>query len=141
MKDRVFVDTNILIYLYSVDEPEKRKMAEKMIADKDCVISVQVLNEFSSVCLRKLRIPAQQILAAIYEITSRMSVFLMDTDTVRQALRLCAHWNYSYYDSAILAAAIQSGCATLYSEDMSDGQIIENCLTIRNVLNHEQDRP
>ena len=61
MKDRVFVDTDILIYLYSVDEPEERKMAEKLIADKDCVISVQVLNEFSSVCLRKLRIPAQQI--------------------------------------------------------------------------------
>ena len=134
MKDRVFVDTNILIYLYSVNEPEKRRKVEKLIADKDCVISVQVLNEFSSVCLRKLRIPTQQILAAINEITLCMSLFPMDANTVRQALRLCAQWNYSYYDSAILAAAIQSGCATLYSEDMSDGQIIEGCLTIRNVL-------
>jgi len=134
MKDRVFVDTNILIYLYSVNEPEKRRKVEKLIADKDCVISVQVLNEFSSVCLRKLRIPTQQILAAINEITLCMSLFPMDANTVRQALRLCAQWNYSYYDSAILAAALQSGCATLYSEDMSDGQIIEGCLTIRNVL-------
>jgi len=60
MKDRVFVDTNILIYLYSVDEPEKRQTVENAIIGKDCVISVQVLNEFSSVCLRKLNIPVRE---------------------------------------------------------------------------------
>jgi len=58
----------------------------------------------------------------------------MNADTVRQALRLSDHYHYSYYDSVILAAAVQSGCETLYSEDMSDGQVIEKCLTIRNVL-------
>jgi predicted nucleic acid-binding protein len=134
MKDKVFVDTNILIYLYSVDEPEKRQAAEKAIIGKDCVISVQVLNEFSSVCLRKLNIPVQQILAAIDEITLRMSVFIINADTVRQALLLSSYYHYSYYDGVILAAAMQSGCETLYSEDMSDGQVIEKCLTIRNVL-------
>jgi len=58
----------------------------------------------------------------------------MDTNTVRQALLLSDRCRYSYYDSAILAAAVQSGCKTLYSEDMSDGQVIENCLAIKNIL-------
>jgi predicted nucleic acid-binding protein len=62
MRDRVFIDTNVLIYIYSADEAQKREIAVNAVSGRTCVISVQVLNEFSSVFLRKLRVPADAVL-------------------------------------------------------------------------------
>jgi predicted nucleic acid-binding protein len=54
MNGRAFVDTNIFIYLYSEDESEKQEIAQKAINKYECVISTQVLNEFSNICIKKL---------------------------------------------------------------------------------------
>jgi len=56
MSDKVFIDTNVFIYLYSEDEPEKQSVALDILEQAHCVTSTQVLNEFCSVCLRKLKI-------------------------------------------------------------------------------------
>ncbi|GHU50894.1 hypothetical protein FACS1894200_10660 [Spirochaetia bacterium] len=51
--ERAFIDTCVFVYLYSNDEPEKKTISENMVNNYDCAISTQVLNEFSSVCIRK----------------------------------------------------------------------------------------
>ena len=56
MKDKAFIDTNVLVYLYSEDEAEKQALAYDAIEKYDCITSTQVLNEFSNVCIKKLGI-------------------------------------------------------------------------------------
>jgi predicted nucleic acid-binding protein len=62
MNDRIFLDTNVFVYLYSEDEPEKRSVALNIFDRVQCVTSTQVLNEFCSVCLRKLKMPSNEVL-------------------------------------------------------------------------------
>jgi predicted nucleic acid-binding protein len=53
-KERAFLDTNTDIYLFSDDEPQKKQIVEREIDKYNCVISTQVINEFSNVCIKKL---------------------------------------------------------------------------------------
>jgi predicted nucleic acid-binding protein len=69
MKDRVFLDTNVLVYLYSEDEPDKQAVAIDAMDSYLCVTSTQALNEFCNVCLKKLRMPAEVIGLSIDEIS------------------------------------------------------------------------
>ncbi|GHT47647.1 hypothetical protein FACS189440_08780 [Bacteroidia bacterium] len=72
MKDKAFVDTNILVYLYSEDETEKQAYAYNAIEQYDCITSSQALNEFSNVCLKKLHMTEDVIGNAIDEIASAL---------------------------------------------------------------------
>ena len=56
----------------------------------------------------------------------------MTSETVAHALTLGHHYRYSYFDSLILAAALECGCETLASEDMQNGFVVESSLTVRN---------
>ena len=56
MRDNVFFDTNIFVYLYSEDEPEKQSIATEILEQSHGITSTQVINEFCSACLKKLRI-------------------------------------------------------------------------------------
>lgn len=70
----------------------------------------------------------------ITEVGSGFNVCVNKPDTIEQACRIATKYHYSFYDSLIIAAALSANCKTLYSEDMQDGQIIENSLTIANPL-------
>lgn len=131
MKDRVFLDTNILVYLYSGDELAKRKTVIKAMGQYECCISTQVMNEFASVFLRKFHTPAMKVLDALNEIIERVTVQPVSENTIRKALQITDRLGFSYYDSAIIAAALESESGFLFSEDMQDGQTIEGRLTIR----------
>jgi len=132
--DRAFVDTNLFCYLYSADEPDKAHLVRASISRYERFVSTQVLNEFSNVCLRKLHIPVATVRRGIAEITSTCCVVTIDQTTVGLALDVHEKYGYSYYDSLIVASALESGCAFLLTEDMSDGQTIDGTLTITNVL-------
>ena len=70
MSDSIFFDTNIIIYLYSADEPEKRRRSQALLDARDGIISMQVLNEFSNTLRKKFKFEYDAIDSAIKELSS-----------------------------------------------------------------------
>jgi predicted nucleic acid-binding protein len=127
MKDRVFLDTNIFAYSFDSGASAKQKRARDLILQgittRKAVVSYQVVQEFFNVALRKFSHPmtvaeAEQYLHAVFQpllaVQSSHTLF-------SQALRLEDRHRLSWYDALIVAAAIESQCTILYSEDMHDG--------------------
>lgn len=131
MSDAVFLDSNILIY--AALQPDERTAAARLLLTKSGRISVQVLNEFASVARRKLRRPWPEIETAIADM---LMIFPNPTPltlaTHEAARRLAARYGFAFYDALIVASALEAGCATLLTEDMQDGLLVETRLTIRN---------
>ncbi len=132
MSDRVFIDTNVLIYAYSNDDPIKKAKALAVCAVEDSWLSTQVLSEFTNILRRKLLISWPDILLAIGELINNFPVHANDSQTIKQAIQLAAQYQFSWYDSLIVSAALECGATTLYSEDLNNGQLIDRKLTIVN---------
>jgi predicted nucleic acid-binding protein len=99
----------------------------------DCVASTQVLNEICNVFTRKFKLPTNGILEILKAVNASCEVALVTADTIESALALKERYRYSYYDSLILASALECRCNVLLTEDMQDGQIIEDKLEIVNI--------
>jgi predicted nucleic acid-binding protein len=130
---RAFLDTNFIIYLYSEDEPKKQEIAQGILNRHYCVISTQIMNEASNVWFKKYGwsgIIIEQHLDNIENICDFTAE--IQRRTINKAIMLKERYNYSYYDCLMLASALENNCDFLYSEDMNDGQIIENKLRIVN---------
>jgi predicted nucleic acid-binding protein len=126
-----FFDTNVLIYAMAKNDPRAAK-AEELLASGG-IISVQSLNEFASVARRKLGMPWKKIKESLDLICILCSDQVpISLDTHQGALVIAEKYGYSIYDALIISAALESGCKTLYSEDLQDGQTINRQLTIRN---------
>lgn len=137
MSDRVFLDTNILIYFYSEDELEKRKKVKQLLKANKVVISTQIMNEFSNVMLRKYKKDSQTLEEIIEAFKRQFAVINLTTDLTLKALKIHRRYRYSFWDSLVLSAALHSGCPILYTEDLSHNQEIENRLKIKNPFNPE----
>jgi len=131
MKDKFFFDTNILIYLLSDEANKQQKCLDlyKFIGAK--FISTQVLNEFANVCFKK-NLLKTDISEYIEKLSRNFVVSLIYKKTILKTIQIKNKYGYSFYDSAIIASALQNNCAILYTEDMQHQQIIENTLTIIN---------
>jgi predicted nucleic acid-binding protein len=140
MNDRAFIDTNIFIYLYSEDEMQKQNISQKAIDNYDCIISTQVLNEFSNVCIGKLNKTTEEVELAVNEIIGQCSVTLIEKNDIKQALEIHRRYGYRYFDCLMLASALNSDCKYIITEDKSDGQIIDNRLTIVNIYSEKNIR-
>lgn len=125
-----FIDTNVLLYLFSADVA-KADRAEQAVAAGG-VISVQGLNEFASVATRKLGMSVAEAREALAGIRANCAVVLLTEQTHDLGIALTAEHVLSIYDATILAAALQAGCSVLLSEDMQHGQRIAGRLAIRN---------
>ena len=125
-----FFDTNVVLYLLSAD-PAKADRAEELLAIGG-LISVQVLNEFASVALKKLRMTWPEIHEVLAQVRAVCPVVNLSVATHDRATQITERYGVSFYDALIVAAALIAGCTTLYSEDMQDGQVIERQLTICN---------
>ncbi len=125
-----FFDTNILLYLLSNDTA-KADRAEKVVSDGG-TISIQVLNEFSSVAASKLGMSYSEIRDVLGTIRGVCSVEPMTVNTHELGLEIAERYGFSIYDALIVAAALLAGCDTLYSEDMQNNQLIDKKLTIKN---------
>ena len=125
-----FFDTTILVH--AVTQGDRRtEIAEELLVGGGC-ISVHVLNEFVAVARRKLRMPWKEVLEATTVIRTLCEAPLpLTVEMHEDALRICQRYKYHVYDSLVIAAALESACTVLYSEDMQDGQIIDS-LRIRN---------
>lgn len=132
MSGKTFLDTNIVVYLYSGDEPEKQAAALALIEQINPVVSTQVLSELANTLSRKFGLAYDVVAQAVEEVGDACTVVPVMPDTIAQALALAQKYRYSYYDSLILAAALSAGCKTLATEDMQHGQLIEDVLTIHN---------
>jgi predicted nucleic acid-binding protein len=137
MNDRAFIDTNIFIYLYSEDEIQKQNISQRAVNKFDCIISTQVLNEFSNVCIGKLNKSTEEVELAVSELMEQCTVFLIDEHYIKQALDIHKRYGYKYFDCLMLASALNSDCKYFITEDMADGQIIDNRLTIVNIYSEK----
>lgn len=134
--DRVFVDTNVIVYAYDKDAGEKHRIAVDIMKDLWHsglgTISTQILQEFFVTLTKKISAPMD--ISVVRETVRRLSkwdVSIIDVDTIIRATELQERYNYSFWDSLVVAAAIASGVRTIFSEDLSDGQTIEG-ITIKN---------
>ena len=132
MSAKVFLDTNVVVYLYSGDEPEKQTAALSLIENNEAIVSTQVLSELANTLSRKFSLPYEVVAQAVAEVQEGSTVSLVMPETIAQALTLAKKYQYSYYDSQILASALLAGCSTLFTEDIQHGQLIENSMTICN---------
>ena len=121
-----FVDTNVLLYAVSAapEDEEKRLRALELLARRDMVLSVQVLQEFYVQVTRPSRLGAlrHDEAVAIIESLQRFPVQAITLEVMRWALSFRQRFGLSYWDGAILAAARLSGCDLVYSEDLSSEQ-------------------
>jgi predicted nucleic acid-binding protein len=123
MSGKSFFGTTILIYSVSSDEP-RSTIAERLLADGGYV-SVQVLNEFAAVARRKLSISWEDITDTLLAVRALCeSPLSLSLTNHAAALEIAARYGYDIYDALILAAALEAGCDTLYTEDMQTGQNI-----------------
>ncbi|MGH9348024.1 MAG: PIN domain-containing protein [Vicinamibacterales bacterium] len=131
MSGKPFFDTNVLIYV--VGQKDGRTPAAEALVATGGVVSVQVLNELVSVATRKLGMTWDEVGEAVAAIrTLCPSPVPLTIETHEAALRIAAQYGYHIYDALIAASALETGCRTLYSEDLQDGQVIDGRLTIRN---------
>lgn len=115
---KAFIDTNVLIYW--VDDSARADVVEQLLVQQ-AVISVQVLNEFANVLLKKRAMSLPDIETLCSTLIDTCEVIDLSVRTHQTALALMARYNFSVYDANIVAAATLADCAFLYTEDMQDG--------------------
>ena len=131
MSARFFLDTNIFVYTFDAKAPAKAKKAAQLIrhaADTgEGIISYQVVQEFFSVALRRFPQPMSVAEAEQYLITVLRPLLAVHSSPAiyLEALRVVEKHGLSWYDSLIVAAALESRCDKLYTEDLQHGRKIE----------------
>ena len=136
MSDRLFVDTNILVYASLKDDLTKHDIAVSFIAGlkgNNVFVSTQVLSELY-VALLKHGVDETRIVKILIQITDVFNVSSITLDTVVSAWKLKKRHKFSYWDSLILASALEVGCSSLYTEDMQHGQMIGKKIKIINPI-------
>lgn len=133
-RDKAFIDSNILIYLCSYDEAYKRDAAEGLLnfSEYHITLSTQVINEFVSVMKRKRCAFADALISTIEDLYSCFHVSRVRLRTIKAAIHIPSKYRYSYFDSLMVASALEKKCTVLFSEDMHNGHIIERRLRILN---------
>jgi predicted nucleic acid-binding protein len=125
-----FFDTDVLLYTTSSDV-SKAERAERLIA-LGGTISVQVVNEIANVARRKMRFSWERTHRLLAQIRQLLPVVPVTLDIHEMGLGLAERYGLTIYDAMIAAAALGSGCDTLWSEDMHDGLVIDGRLTVVN---------
>lgn len=137
MSDRFFIDTNIFLYTFDQNAPEKARRSEDLISlgieTGKAVISFQVVQEFLNGAFRRLKPAMSHPEAELYlAMTLRPLLAVHSSYTLYiQALQINSSHSISWYDSLIVAAAIESDCGILYSEDLQHGRRFDS-LVVRN---------
>jgi predicted nucleic acid-binding protein len=130
MNVKAFLDTNIIVYAFSSNDPRRDKAEALLHAGG--IISVQVLNEFVNVSRRKIHRDWDEIQDALSILRTLLDPPQpLTIETHDAAIGIAREYGFSFYDALIVAAALRAGCSLLYSEDLHSGQAIDR-LTIHN---------
>ena len=126
MTGRVFVDTNILIYALDPADPSKRQMSadllRKTIADRTLTLSPQSLNETYRVLVQRRRLMPVADARAYIGVLAPWALAPLDAKTIECAFAVEDETGYTWWDSLMLAAALQADCRLFVSEDLQDGR-------------------
>jgi predicted nucleic acid-binding protein len=132
MNGRFFLDTNVFVYSFDRSAPAKARRALQLIRGavetRKGIVSYQVVQEFFNVALRRFAKPMPIADAEQYLLTVFRPLLAIHSSQAlyAEALRLNERFGLSWYDSLILAAAIEGQCGVLYSEDLQSGQRFGN---------------
>jgi predicted nucleic acid-binding protein len=132
MPDRIFVDTNVLVYFISDEKNKKLRAREIMFSSEEIYVSSQVISEFVSVCFSKNLLKTDAIASVTSHFLEAFNFAPIQESTIKKALQIKKKVHYSFWDSLVVASSIENNCSVLYSEDMQKGQLIEGKLTIIN---------
>lgn len=134
MKGKVLLDTNIWVYLYAQNLPDKSTKVRDLVESNfaSIIVSTQVLGEFYNVLTKKKLKPKDEAKQIILEMMTSFTIVEIDVLKVITALEINSTYGYTYWDSLILATALQENCDILYSEDMQPNQLIEKKTKIVN---------
>lgn len=130
MSAKFFIDTNVLIYTFDQSDPVKKEKAIRLVGEAleegSGIVSFQVVQEFLSAALHKFKKPlsGDEISGYYEEILGPLCGIYPDAELYRKALRIHRETQYHFYDSLIIASALEAGCKTLYSEDLQNGRRI-----------------
>lgn len=128
-KTKVFFDSNILVYFADGADPQKQQIAEnlikKAVINDNGVISTQSLQEFFAATTRKLLCTKEKAKEYVENFSDSFTVEQVSVPLILKAINISIKNQFSFWDSLILSAAIQSGCIICYSEDLTNGQIVE----------------
>jgi predicted nucleic acid-binding protein len=124
MSDKHFIDINVLIY--TVGDMIIKKHTAIQLLKVNAIVSTQVINESINVMYRKLKYNYASIRDILTTILQRVELCLITEQTILVALTLAEKYRYSYFDSLIIASALEQRCSILYPEDLQHGQEIEN---------------
>jgi predicted nucleic acid-binding protein len=128
MKERSFLDTNVLVYTDDGDAPAKQTVGLSLLRagweTGNAVLSTQVLQEYFAAVTRKLGVDAAVARRKV-ELFGRLEVLSIGHDDVLRAIDLHRLHGFSIWDALIVTMALKSQCRVLYSEDLQAGRVIE----------------
>ena len=134
MSDRVFVDSNIIVYLIDPTDQRKHAIARETVAElfksQRAVLSTQVANEVFAVATRKFKVDPLLAKAIVLDLLNGHCA-VVTPDTIGRAMDLVVLEQVSYWDALMLASAIGEGCSTLLTEDLTHGHVIQG-VTVEN---------
>ena len=120
-----FIDTNVLVYAVDGRNPAKQRTARAIVVeslrDGRSMLSVQILNEFANVAMKKLQMDEDEVQGYL-AIFRRITVLTPSVETTLRALSLKKRYGIQFYDSLLLAAAESAGCTEILTEDLANGQ-------------------
>lgn len=131
MSDKVFIDTNILLYAYDRDAGSKHETARELVRrcweDAAGVISIQVLSEFFSRATRAggSFVSQDEAESIVQNLSHAWTVVIPDVPVLLEAIRGRKTHQLSFWDAVIWASAKQAKISTIYTEDMQHGQVVE----------------
>jgi predicted nucleic acid-binding protein len=131
MNGKFFLDTNVFLYLFDTTAPAKAKKATRLVRQAvdtgKGIVSYQVVQEFFNVALRRFAHPMSGAEAEQYLITVLRPLLAVHSSPALyvEALRIAGKHRMAWYDSIIVASALEGRCETLYSEDFQHGRQIE----------------
>ncbi len=134
MSGKFFLDTNVFVYSFDLSSPKKAAQATKLIRKgietRSGIVSYQVVQEFFNVALRRFAKPMSNADAEQYLATTFRPLLAVHSSPAlyAEALRILGRFRLAWYDSLIVASALESQCDVLYSEDFQDGQHIGNVI-------------
>lgn len=128
-----FIDTNVWLYAFiPTQDPNKSTKAKAVIQQSDIIISSQVINEICINLIKKAQFDESSIRQLINSFYNRYNIVVVDRSTLVKASELREKLQLSFWDSLIVSSALLGGAEILYTEDMSDGLVVEGRLRIIN---------
>jgi len=137
MHNRIFVDSNIWLYLFLQDDNKKYKTSEEYLLKNNLnstfIITYQVINEVANILLKNnfTEIEIRENIEYLFKVCT-LQDFTKEIMLIASSVR--EKYTVSFWDSIIIGSALFAKCDTLVSEDMQDGLMIDNKLLIKNIF-------